>query len=254
MQDNLGSSWQFLYSAGLLSALICVLGNSPLQFCQHKFVCSLCKKSGKQWKWKKGDSVALCMNYLCAGELLLLIWWGFLPHFSFFVFVWYLLLHDFFSFSLSPCTSSFFPFHCICISLAHFLSFLSFSLLLPFLELVTFSPAFRNISLSLYFLSCFIRVCFSAVLTKLFLFLLSLPDLLCCALFCAAPFPLFPKSPPPLFPISGCRCHSCRNLRHSQNGGKHHMYHSHPESEGRRVLHVQVLGLWFLSTGCRSFV
>lgn len=161
MQENPGSSWQFLYSAGLLSALICVLGSSPLQLCQHNVVCSLCKKSGNLWKWKKGDSVALCMNYLCVGELLLLIRWGFLPHFSFFVFVWYLLLHDFFSFSLSPCTSSFFPFRCICISLAHFLSFLSFSLLLPFLELVTFSPAFRNICpLSLYFLTCFIRVFF----------------------------------------------------------------------------------------------
>lgn len=48
LQGSPGSLWQFLCCAGLLSALMCVSGSSPLPLLQQKVVCSLCKKRCKE--------------------------------------------------------------------------------------------------------------------------------------------------------------------------------------------------------------
>lgn len=148
-------------------------------------------------------------------------------------------------------------------NLSHFppLTLLSF-------KIIQFPFDFRNIySLSLNFLTYFFPFYFFSQLffpncfSSFHLCLIS-STLLFSAL---PPSPSLPSSwiSSPLFPISGCRCCSCGNLRHSRRGGVEgggaeegpcHMYSSHSACKRRRILPVQVLGQWFLSTGWGIFI
>lgn len=93
---------------------------------------------------------------------------------------------------------------------------------------------------------------FPAFLPKLLLTRPSLPDFPCSLLRCSLP----PLSKSPLhYSLSLAAGASAAGIWDTPRlGGKRLMYPSHPASEGRRVLHVQVLGQWFLSTGCGSFI
>lgn len=216
------------------------------------------QKSGKKWERKDRDSMAHCMNYLCAGQLLLLTWWGFFLIFP----------------SLSSCLTFcgclifLFPYHFLsrlpsfplCLYVPSPLFVFSFSLFFPYPS--TFVKAFKFLLLlEIFLLSLSISSpisfpsLFPAVLPKPLLFLPSLPDFLFSAFFCAASSPPLPPNPLSIIPYLWLQV---LQLQESETQPGYvwgcHMYRSHPASKGRRVLHVQVLGQWILSTGCGSFI
>lgn len=180
----------------------------PAQSCVQSL-----QKSIKQWKRKEEASVARWMNYLCTGELLLLMWHCFFLIFPLsFCLKFYCCLTFFLYLFLTPFLStvlvSTWPTFCILLSLSLPPSFFRISFLL-LLEIFIHCFNFLTYFVPISFPVPFFLVCFSSFVC------------LCSALFYTAPFPP-PLShiPSPLFLISSCRCCSCRNLRHSQGGVK----------------------------------
>lgn len=89
LQGGLGSSCQFLCCAGLLRALMCVPGSSPLSQLQHKVVCRLCKRVERSESGKKGT--AWLIVWIVWGRATALHIVGLLPHFLFVVFLFHIL-------------------------------------------------------------------------------------------------------------------------------------------------------------------
>lgn len=188
----------------------------PAQSCVQSL-----QKSIKQWKRKEEASVARWMNYLCTGELLLLMWHCFFLIFPLsFCLKFYCCLTFFLYLFLTPFLStvlvSTWPTFCILLSLSLPPSFFRISFLL-LLEIFIHCFNFLTYFVPISFPVPFFLVCFSSFVC------------LCSALFYTAPFPpLSPTSPLHYSSSLAAGAAAAGIWDTPRVGWKHYMYHSHP--------------------------
>lgn len=265
LQGGLGNPCQFLCCAGLLRALMCAPGSSPLSQLQHKVVCRLWKQAEISESGMKGTAW-LVVWISCVRESYRFRYYGTSRLFSLHcISVWHFDFAWFFSLYLFPFPSPDFPL-CFSVPSPLFIFFLTFGSLFFYLLKSFHFPLtleililFLSISSHISFLSLFSP---PAVLPKLLLFLPSLPDLLYSAVFCTAPFSLPPKSPLhySLSLVAGAAAVAIWDTpRGMEWGGGWWCWggavpHVFLPRKRRKDLPVQVLGQWLLSTGWGSFI